>query len=330
MSEINPVTAAVAERLYELVRLREINQHSTSMTGPSPWIALSNDLRASWMREAEKLTEPMVTAAAEAYSRGGRICDADVLDVETEEIAGSVGRAFTQWRRAFRSSTEHHLNFPNAAVGAGLSALAALRAAFGWTPTPTAPEITDSMRPSEKQTPARDDLRLHLAAAHGYPIALGAGDGEAVVLHDEMHRRVDMLYPHAVDDRSWSEDEVRHAIAKLADEGYPPEQFYRPLREHLERAPHTVAFDDLRLHLLARHCLINAATLADHAVIDAHEHEHDGPGTIRNHPRDDHSWTVEKVNDVLADLRDDWEGQARYLEATDKVMTRLKERASDG
>jgi hypothetical protein len=316
MSEINPIVEEVAARIHAVAR----GNSGRSFEHLEEWN------KAEWRRRAGEVIQPMLDAAAEAYSRGGRICDADCLDVETEEIAGSVGRAFTSWRRAFRSSTEEHLAFPNAAVGAGLSALAALRAAFGWTPTPTAPEITESLRDSERQTPARDGLRLHLAAAHGYPIALGAGDGEAVVLHDEMHRRVDMLYPHPADDRSWSEDEVRNAIAKLADEGYPPEQFYRPLREHLERAPHTVVCDDLRLHLLARHCLINAAELADHAVLDAHAHEHDGPGTIRNHPRDDRSWTIEKIHDVLDDLRDDPAAQNRYLAAADLSMDRIKGR----
>lgn len=326
MSETNPTTAAVAERLYEFVRTRELATNFKSTVGPSPWIALSDDLRASWRRQAEQLIQPMLDAAAEAYSRSGNQVLPEHLDVETGEVAERVGHRFADWRRAFRSSTEEHVGFPNHAVSAGLAAVAALRAAFGWSPTKTAPEIVDDMRPGEVQTEAGDPLRLHLASAHAYPVALGAGDGEAEILHHNLHIRGESEYPHEVTDLGWSEDEARNTIEVLHEKGYPRDQFIRPLRDHLDRAPHTADYDTMRLHLLSAHCLVNAAELRDHEVADAHQHEHDGPGTIRNHSRHDLFWTVDKVHDVLDDVRGEPEEHARYLRATDDVMARLKER----
>lgn len=336
----NPIILAVAERLYRMVRARDrriapVNvasdlsarraEAADRAAEKDTFDQLTDDQKAGWYREAETLVEPMLTAAAEAYSRSGCQVLPEHLDVETEEAAEKVGFQFVEWRRAFRSSTEQYVQFPNHAVGVGLAALAALRDAFGWTPTRTAPEIVDTLRADEQKTEAGDQVRLHLTAAHAYPIALGTGDGEAEALHSQMHGRGQMEYEHDPADLRWSEDMARHSIDVLVHEGYGSEQFLRPLREHLERAPHTVAYDVLRLHLLSSHCLVNAAELRDHEVADAHEHEHNGPGTIRNHPREDHSWTVDKVHLVLDGMRDDPDELKRYLDATGKVMARLKD-----
>lgn len=324
MSDINPIHAAVAERLYEFVRIRELASNFKSTVGPSPWIALSDDLRVAWIRQAEQLIEPMLAAAAEAYSRSNTIVDPDVLDVVTGEDAEKIGARFREWRMAWRSSNDGHIKFPNHAVSAGLAAGAALRAAFGWTPSLTAPEIVDSMRDGEQQTPAGDAVRLHLASAHGHPIGLGAGDGEAGALHEQMHHHASVRYPHDLSDLRWSEEEIREEIEKLAGRGYPKEQFLRPLQQHLDRMPHTVDCDHLRLHLMSAHRLINAATLRDHEVIDAHEHEHNGPGTIRNHPRESTAWTSLRVHETLGDvLLDEPDDPLGYAAATHKVMSRL-------
>ena len=58
-------------------------------------------------------------------------------------------------------------------------------------------------------------------------------------------------------------------------------------------------YSPLKLHLASRHGLCNALTLTDEDAHDVHEHEHDGPGTIRNHPRDDRSWKPEAVIDSV-------------------------------
>lgn len=61
----------------------------------------------------------------------------------------------------------------------------------------------------------------------------------------------------------------------------------------------------LAKHLASRHAdgLALTRTLADNQ--DAHQHEHDGPGTIRNHPREDLSWDGEKVDQVVAEMMAD-------------------------
>lgn len=52
----------------------------------------------------------------------------------------------------------------------------------------------------------------------------------------------------------------------------------------------------LRIHLGSRHALGNWVDAPD--PHDIHEHEHDGPGTIRDHPRADRSYDVGKAIDV--------------------------------
>lgn len=56
---------------------------------------------------------------------------------------------------------------------------------------------------------------------------------------------------------------------------------------------------DLAMHLVSAHCDPMAVCRFPPDNIDQHEHEHDGPGTIRNHPRDDLSFDEQKVEDVL-------------------------------
>jgi hypothetical protein len=59
---------------------------------------------------------------------------------------------------------------------------------------------------------------------------------------------------------------------------------------------------NLAKHLASRHAdgMALARPLADNQ--DAHEHEHDGPGTIRNHDRDDLSWSGEQVEQIVAEM----------------------------
>jgi hypothetical protein len=47
----------------------------------------------------------------------------------------------------------------------------------------------------------------------------------------------------------------------------------------------------LRVHLGSRHALANWPDAF--GVVETHEHEHDGPGTIRSHPRADRSYDVD-------------------------------------
>lgn len=67
----------------------------------------------------------------------------------------------------------------------------------------------------------------------------------------------------------------------------------------------TATHDDLRRHLVAVHCDGMAINGTDADAIDAHQHEHDGPGTIRHHDRTDLYWDQVKLDAVLAEFAGD-------------------------
>src|SRR4051812_36657574 len=58
-----------------------------------------------------------------------------------------------------------------------------------------------------------------------------------------------------------------------------------------------------RMHLASKHALANALdpALTDADLADIHTHEHDGPGTIRNHPRADSSYDLTEALVVLSE-----------------------------
>lgn len=319
MTHPNPITEQVAERLYRFARARDartapINAYSEEGRRRAAAAAQADDdfhtllgqQKADWYFAAEMLIQPMLDAAAEAYSRSGTIVDADELELETQERAGRTAATFRAWRSAWRASHDGQVDFPLAAVSGGLAAAAALRAAFGYSATMTAPEITASMREHETQERAGDELRLHIASAHAYPIGLGSGDGEAGDLHRELHHLDEATYAHHVDNREWSDDEIQDAIAASALEGMPRDQFDRPYQEHTDRAPHTVDRDELRLHLMSHHGVMNAFDLRDYQVDAMHTHDHNGPGYgIRNHPAQSAGWDEERIMAQIADMDDD-------------------------
>ncbi len=307
----NPIVAQVAKRLYQFVCADMIDDFAT----------LTATQKEGWYIEAGKLLEPVADAAAAAWTRTGFDADADSLEEVTasaaDRVAGRYRRTRTEWRNSLAEE------MPSDAFGA-LAALAALRAALGYSPKPTAPEVVESMADHERQTPDGDLLRLHIAAAHGHVVVLGAGDGEAGQIHRWFHAAGRALYSHHVTNREWSNDEVQAAIVAAATDGVTRAQFDRPYQEHLKRTPKTVDHDPLRLHLLSVHCLVNAMDLHDHEVLDAHDHEHTGPGTIRNHPRGDLTWTVDKIHRVLDDLRDDPDEQRRVTAAVEEAVARVQ------
>lgn len=90
------------------------------------------------------------------------------------------------------------------------------------------------------------------------------------------------------------------------------------VRTRLRETPYT----DLSLHLVSAHC--NGAGLANTEAdtIDMHEHEHDGPGTIRNHPRKDLFWDEEKVVAILIEEALHANTLTEALEDIDWAMTR--------
>lgn len=62
---------------------------------------------------------------------------------------------------------------------------------------------------------------------------------------------------------------------------------------------------ELWAHLVSRHAVIISPELSEAELFDLHKHEHDGPGTIRNHPREDLSFNLKKLGEVLSESEDD-------------------------
>ncbi len=83
----------------------------------------------------------------------------------------------------------------------------------------------------------------------------------------------------------------------------------------------TRAHDALRLHLLSAHCNLAAATLSDTEALDQHQHEHDRPGTIRNHDRASLHWDDDRIRAMLAEADND--DRAGYVRATSNIRDRL-------
>lgn len=71
----------------------------------------------------------------------------------------------------------------------------------------------------------------------------------------------------------------------------------RRVRQMQRENPHRDAA--LRFHLGSKHALANWIDVGD--VEGIHEHEHDGPGTIRNHDRDDLTYDVAEAEEAAGD-----------------------------
>ena len=61
--------------------------------------------------------------------------------------------------------------------------------------------------------------------------------------------------------------------------------------------------DPMRLwaHLVSQHATIVPVQATLEELIGMHEHEHDGPGTIRNHPRESREYSLKKIGKVLSE-----------------------------
>lgn len=66
-------------------------------------------------------------------------------------------------------------------------------------------------------------------------------------------------------------------------------------------AAYTAHYDSLALHLVSDHAHTPhvLTELSDQELRDAHEHEHRGPGTIRNHDPQSLHWDVDKIHDAI-------------------------------
>jgi hypothetical protein len=57
-------------------------------------------------------------------------------------------------------------------------------------------------------------------------------------------------------------------------------------------------------HCVSEHAAILRPDETLEELTEFHEHEHDGPGTIRNHPRDARNYTLRKIGKVLSEAED--------------------------
>jgi hypothetical protein len=70
----------------------------------------------------------------------------------------------------------------------------------------------------------------------------------------------------------------------------------------LKPTPYREDPQQLAFHLISMHCDGLAIERPVTGNIDQHEYEHDGPGTIRNHPRWLRTWDAGKIEDILKEL----------------------------
>lgn len=239
--------------------------------------------------------------AADAYSACGYQISPGQLDDELAEIAD---RAQQEWRRFYDARRAgRELDYPVTAVVDLLSVVSALRAALQYTPTPTAAEITDEVRDGDVVTAAGDDVRLHMASAHRNLPCLGMSDREALQEHERLHAGGDFygpVYQHDPDDLAWSLARVHQNIIDMSGT-WDPRQFDTALHEHMERvtnpAGSSPAFDQLRLHLLARHGVLTALGMTGTGATERHDQEHDIPGA--DHTPDSREWS--NVDQVVQD-----------------------------
>lgn len=65
----------------------------------------------------------------------------------------------------------------------------------------------------------------------------------------------------------------------------------------------TLAEDRLVLwgHIISKHAACVGLDMPIEDLIALHEHEHNGPGTIRNHPRESREYSLKKIGEVLSE-----------------------------
>lgn len=79
------------------------------------------------------------------------------------------------------------------------------------------------------------------------------------------------------------------------------------VREHVVRRHAAPIEDRLKLwgHLVSEHAGIFPLQMTLEELIDMHDHEHTGPGTIRDHPRESRAYSLRKIGKVLSEAEPD-------------------------
>lgn len=114
-------------------------------------------------------------------------------------------------------------------------------------------------------------------------------------------------YDMAVD---WWMRHNKRVAAQILDGKDPTDVEWRDTFRDLEfqenKGSGADRLDRVRLwaHIVSEHaCVISPeAPLSD--LVDYHEHEHDGPGTIRNHPRESRHYALSGIGETLLDCDD--------------------------
>jgi hypothetical protein len=79
---------------------------------------------------------------------------------------------------------------------------------------------------------------------------------------------------------------------------------------------------DLWAHIVSEHC--NAAPPGSVSeMLDYHEHEHEGPGTIRNHDPNSYHYNLKKLVEVLSEVEEDDSYEGSFCEAADNEGARI-------
>jgi hypothetical protein len=90
------------------------------------------------------------------------------------------------------------------------------------------------------------------------------------------------------------------------------------LREYIKSR--LTRYPMLQLHLVSAHCNAAALGLTAAQARDAHQHEHDGPGTIRNHPRSSTLWDADKVADIIIEAASEYDTSEEVRAEVDRLM----------
>lgn len=90
------------------------------------------------------------------------------------------------------------------------------------------------------------------------------------------------------------------------------------LREYIKAR--LTRYPMLQLHLVSAHCNAAALGLTASQARDAHQHEHDGPGTIRNHPRSSTLWDADKVADIIIEAASEYGTAEEVRTEVDRLM----------
>jgi hypothetical protein len=136
-----------------------------------------------------------------------------------------------------------------------------------------------------------DDDLLDAARAmrqRAYPDSVDVPEREESADNREARQLLDFLVMYIAE--SWEDDEVRDPVHALGQV------------RRLVNAP-LAGPDRIRLwaHCISEHAVIMSPEASEADLKDYHDHEHEGPGTIRNHPLASRAYTLKKIGVVLSE-----------------------------